>query len=332
MEARERLSAEGGTSAQGKGEGCPIVRGEPGSNGVCIAVNGVLRCILCQSNVERAAVPIGKPGNGKKFHCRNCWRPVCDNCIGAFWAKSMVPPRYAYNSNEHRLRVCKMCNATMEAFRTALLLGQAEEAMSAYSTGCVNSDRPYTIYHGELPVHCAAAGGNVRLLSWLVDELGCRLFADPLNKVPRRDVRRLTVLGAAAVNGQIQAMRYLVNEKGCSLSEIKHKPTLKAALDVCLRGSTHATDDAERSHYKMVTGTPALLGNFEGVSNGAPAVAAAGVDEEDNNCCIVCFDGDVDCTLVPCGHHCCCVTCASELSVCPVCRAPISQKIKAIPV
>lgn len=48
-------------------------------------------------------------------------------------------------------------------------------------------------------------------------------------------------------------------------------------------------DDAERSHYKMVTGTPALLGNFEGVSNGAPAVAAAGVDEEDNNCCIVSF-------------------------------------------
>lgn len=28
-----------------------------------------------------------------------------------------------------------------------------------------------------------------------------------------RDLRRLTVLGAAAVNGQVQVMRYLVNQK-----------------------------------------------------------------------------------------------------------------------
>lgn len=50
------------------------------------------------------------------------------------------------------MRVCKTCDAAMEAFRKALLLGQAEEAMSAYSTGCVNLDRPYTIYHGEVCV------------------------------------------------------------------------------------------------------------------------------------------------------------------------------------
>ncbi|CAN0458622.1 unnamed protein product, partial [Ectocarpus sp. 8 AP-2014] len=30
----------------------------------------------------------------------------------------------------------------------------------------------------QLPVHCAAAGGNVGLLSWLVEELGCPIFTD----------------------------------------------------------------------------------------------------------------------------------------------------------
>lgn len=56
------------------------------------------------------------------------------------------------------MRVCKTCNAGMEAFRTALLLGQVEEAMSAYSTGCVNSDRPYAIYHGEVGLSSAGKG------------------------------------------------------------------------------------------------------------------------------------------------------------------------------
>ncbi|CBJ32498.1 conserved unknown protein [Ectocarpus siliculosus] len=46
---------------------------------------------------------------------------------------------------------------------------------------------------------------------------------------------------------------------------------------------------------------------------------------------LVCFDNEVDCTLVPCGHHCCCITCASKFSLCPVCRTTVTHKIKTIP-
>ncbi|CAN0223781.1 unnamed protein product [Scytosiphon promiscuus] len=81
------------------------------------------------------------------------------------------------------MRICKTCDTATEAFRKALLLGHTAVAMSAYSTGCVNLCRPYTIYHGELPVHCAASGGNMGLLSWLVDEMGCQLFMDHDKKV-----------------------------------------------------------------------------------------------------------------------------------------------------
>lgn len=70
------------------------------------------------------------------------------------------------------MRVCKTCNNAMEAFRKALLLGQTEEAMSAYSTGCVNLDRPYTIYHGEV---CGAGGfGSAGCCCW---RLRCGGFA-----------------------------------------------------------------------------------------------------------------------------------------------------------
>ncbi|CAM9490857.1 unnamed protein product, partial [Hapterophycus canaliculatus] len=46
----------------------------------------------------------------------------------------------------------------------------------------------------------------------------------------------------------------------------------------------------------------------------------------------VCFERKIDCTLVPCGHHCCCLTCAAQFEQCPVCRADVEQKIRAISV
>ncbi|CAN0538357.1 unnamed protein product, partial [Scytosiphon promiscuus] len=46
----------------------------------------------------------------------------------------------------------------------------------------------------------------------------------------------------------------------------------------------------------------------------------------------VCFERQVDCTLVPCGHHCCCLVCAAQFEKCPVCRPDVEQKIRAISV
>ncbi|CAN0246108.1 unnamed protein product, partial [Ectocarpus fasciculatus] len=45
----------------------------------------------------------------------------------------------------------------------------------------------------------------------------------------------------------------------------------------------------------------------------------------------VCFDRPVNCTFVPCGHHCCCMHCAeSQFNLCPVCGVAIEKKIKTI--
>lgn len=56
------------------------------------------------------------------------------------------------------------------------------------------------------------------------------------------------------------------------------------------------------------------------------------IDARSLACLQVCFDNEVACTLVPCGHHCCCRDCAGRLTYCPVCRARITEMIKAIPV
>ncbi|CAN0090449.1 unnamed protein product, partial [Hapterophycus canaliculatus] len=43
-----------------------------------------------------------------------------------------------------------------------------------------------------------------------------------------------------------------------------------------------------------------------------------------------CFVCKVNCTFVPCGHHCCCMACSEKFEFCPVCRTRITQKVKAI--
>lgn len=41
--------------------------------------------------------------------------------------------------------------------------------------------------------------------------------------------------------------------------------------------------------------------------------------------CNICFENDVDCVFLECGHLCSCSTCGERLEECPMCRAPITR-------
>ncbi|XP_043575811.1 E3 ubiquitin-protein ligase LRSAM1 isoform X1 [Chiloscyllium plagiosum] len=44
--------------------------------------------------------------------------------------------------------------------------------------------------------------------------------------------------------------------------------------------------------------------------------------------CVVCLEQESQMIFLPCGHVCCCQTCGTELSTCPLCRKDIEQKIR----
>ncbi|XP_024403393.1 E3 ubiquitin-protein ligase SP1 [Physcomitrium patens] len=44
--------------------------------------------------------------------------------------------------------------------------------------------------------------------------------------------------------------------------------------------------------------------------------------------CVICLEQDYNAVLVPCGHMCCCTSCSSQLSLCPLCRRHIDQVVK----
>eukprot|EP00752_Nemacystus_decipiens_P018771 g16830.t1 len=355
---------------------------EPSPNSTCAECQSTFRAVLQR----------------RRHHCRNCGRLVCTTCALRFWPKSMLPHSYRIDSTERRVRVCRTCYSAGKNFRRALLQGSYLGAMEAYSTGCVNLRVPYSHISEELPVHCAAAGGNVSLLAWLMEDRCCPIFMDGDKTVALLDAKGRSVMAAAAESGQIEMMRYLSFTQPSNVTNMGME-TLWRGLQACLRydedtdsssggggggsdvghsggGSTlhQASLPAARggsSCYKLggasdendsTAPSSATWGdggsNLSRLSRGAGgdhlqaalemSTAESGYDVYDlpgsrggggrggsggvrrKNACVVCFSRKVNATLVPCGHHVCCMPCTEKFELCPVCRVRVTQKIKTI--
>ncbi|KAK9281011.1 hypothetical protein L1049_003903 [Liquidambar formosana] len=44
--------------------------------------------------------------------------------------------------------------------------------------------------------------------------------------------------------------------------------------------------------------------------------------------CVICLEQEYNAVFVPCGHMCCCTTCSSHLTSCPLCRRRIDQIVR----
>lgn len=44
--------------------------------------------------------------------------------------------------------------------------------------------------------------------------------------------------------------------------------------------------------------------------------------------CVICLEDDYNAVFVPCGHMCCCTSCSSHLTNCPLCRRRIDQVVR----
>ena len=51
---------------------------------------------------------------------------------------------------------------------------------------------------------------------------------------------------------------------------------------------------------------------------------------EDIRCCVACQDAPRGVLLRPCSHMCLCNDCADGLNECPICREPITERLKVI--
>lgn len=180
-----------------------------------------LRCFMCRTTFGLAR---------RKHHCRNCGHLVCSKCSAPRWPKTMLPK--SFKKGGGRQRVCDTCHTAFEAFRQALLDGNFARLREVFMTGYIRDvSCPYSVYPGnQYPVHCAAIGGSVDAMRWLLTE--CRA---PLNSL---DSKRHGPLYHAAKHQHVALMRYLVLDQKCLLTDITDRAVLHVRCCCRVRFST----------------------------------------------------------------------------------------------
>ncbi|XP_026445078.1 E3 ubiquitin-protein ligase SP1-like isoform X1 [Papaver somniferum] len=63
-------------------------------------------------------------------------------------------------------------------------------------------------------------------------------------------------------------------------------------------------------------------------SNGKTETETSKKDRLMPDLCVICLEQEYNAVFVPCGHMCCCTTCSSHLTSCPLCRRRIEQVVK----
>lgn len=170
-------------------------------------------------------------------HCRNCGVVVCNSCTSN-WSKQSIPETFNIK-NENSVKVCRSCDSLSKMFRQALVQADYEKALTIYNTGNINLRCQFMSMKGAeamLPIHCAAEGGSLQLLQWLVDVHHCpikRIRTSNKNKSQTTNELITTskgrnVLEIAMAGKRVEIMDYLVNVKNATLNGIK---SLDVALD-----------------------------------------------------------------------------------------------------
>jgi FYVE zinc finger/Zinc finger, C3HC4 type (RING finger) len=286
-------------------------------------------------------------------HCRNCGVCVCNSC-SVTWSSKLIPETYNLK-NEANVKVCRSCNTLSLAFKRSLLQGDFDEAVALYRTGNINLRTPFPLSNKKdesmHPIHCAAEGGNIQILRWLIDDHFCPIKVHITSKKisnttamadsPIRTSKGRTVLSIAIESLKVEMMRYLVVELGISIYECKDlRPTLsalEAALSalpcsVGIRNETvpqtvptgvarwdNATFDDDCSEPSSL-GVDDEAKYLDETKSRASGSRNGGGDQGGQQVCVICFDRKINCVGTPCGHAVSCLECSGSLKLCPICN------------
>jgi hypothetical protein len=144
-----------------------------------------------------------------------------------------------------------------------------------------------------LPIHCAAEGGSLEILHWLVDVHFCplkRIRTSNRNKSQHTDELITTskgksVLEIAMSKQNVDILRYLVNDKDIDVKGIRDLNIALAALQTVLRTPYNDHNDDSQSQitpvHRALSETPETKRPTR-INNGLPSFTISGIDDSDS--------------------------------------------------
>ncbi|KAM1534245.1 hypothetical protein COP2_008336 [Malus domestica] len=150
----------------------------------------------------------------------------------------------------------------------------------------------------------------LKCASFGVAVIGLTLISAELDKYIRERLRHSEWLRSRRRAVAADGLRYLVNNIAS---------TERAAAAVA--------DIRSRQHNAGSSDTRAVAADYiRSQRDNAGERAAAAPDGA--NSCVICLEQQYNVVFIPCGHMCCCTTCCSQLTECPLCRQPFSQAVR----
>jgi hypothetical protein len=255
----------------------------------------------------------------------------------------MIPETYNHK-NTSRVKVCMTCDYLSTLFRFSLVNGDMEQMQKIYMTGNINLRCPFlNVKSGNeimLPIHCAVEGGNMRILSWLVDVHHCPIkMINTGNRKGQMSEHLIstsngrTVLDIAMAGQKVQILHYLINQKGLKFNDSQKKEQASlAALEAVLRAfpspagkPEKLTSGQTKSEHNLYTIKDAYSDDESCADGDEPILEDEDFDDEQSvmttidDPCVVCCNQTIDCVLTPCGHQICCLECGMKMNKCPIC-------------
>jgi len=231
-------------------------------------------------------------------------------------------------------------------------------------TGNINLRCPFmNIKKGNevmLPIHCAAMGGSLKVLSWLVDVHYCPLkMINTGNKTKKMNEELIatsngrTVMDISMQNQKVDILRYLVQQKNIPVRGKKKNQSSLVALEAVLKAfpkapsgeyvketPLHRKSPSCKSHRRRTNGRKENNASLYNISKSDEETSVGYLDEKYgysslsddaddeqsiattvDDPCVICYEKTIDCVLTPCGHQICCLECSKELSKCPICAS-----------
>ena len=207
------------------------------------------------------------------------------------------------------------------------------------------------------PIHCAAEGGNIQILRWLIDDHFCPIKIHSTSKKsanttamadsPIRTSKGRTVLSITIESLKVEMMRYLVVELGVSIYECKDLRPALSALEAALSALPCSVSNRNEETIPQTVPTGVTRWDNATFEDDCSEPSSLGVDEEAKyldetksrtsgsrnkghggeqgggggpQVCVICMDRKINCVGTPCGHAVSCLECSASLKLCPICN------------
>jgi Zinc finger, C3HC4 type (RING finger) len=179
------------------------------------------------------------------------------------------------------------------------------------------------------PIHCAVMGGCLELVKWLVDEqlvpivgpaVNVRQQSQPLLQSVQTSASRTLLDLAMTGRPKVEILMYLIAEKGLRINDVKDPQLAPKTLETLMKSSSGlmlippsvgTNNDGTGPHVVMDN----VAGQEDSVMSNADSM---------DDACNICFERQMDCVLIPCGHQVCCIECAQQVRSCPICKVECS--------